>query len=54
MPKARRISPDPDDVQYFALALKLDASIWSNDKNLKNQNIVKVFSTDELVKILRM
>ena len=29
------ITPDPDDTEYFALALKLNCSIWSNDKRLK-------------------
>jgi len=34
--KAEQISPDPDDVLYFATALKLNCGIWSNDKELKN------------------
>ncbi|MFQ5887848.1 MAG: PIN domain-containing protein [Candidatus Hydrothermarchaeales archaeon] len=46
---AEQTSPDPDDVQYFALALKLGCTIWSNDKLLKQQSVVKVLSTDELV-----
>lgn len=50
--KAESISPDPDDTQYFALALKLDCPIWSNDKRLKKQSAVKVFSTSELRKLL--
>jgi predicted nucleic acid-binding protein len=45
---ARRISPDPDDVPYLALALKLRIPIWSNDKKLKEQNEVRVYSTHEL------
>jgi len=47
--KAKEISPDPDDVQYFALALKYDCAIWSNDSKLKQQNKVKVFTTEELL-----
>lgn len=47
--KAKQISPDKDDVMYFALALKLNCSIWSNDKELKKQNIIKIYSTDELI-----
>ena len=43
------ISPDPDDVQYIALALKLNIPIWSNDKELKHgQKQVKVYSTADL------
>lgn len=49
---AKRISPDPDDVQYFALALKLDIGIWSNDKALKKQSAVEVQSTAEVLKLM--
>lgn len=50
--EAEKISPDPNDTEYFALALKLNCSIWSNDKKLKNQDKVKVYSTEDLVKVL--
>lgn len=46
------ISPDPDDVLYFSLALKLGCPIWSNDKKLKEQSKVKIFSTEELLKLV--
>lgn len=49
--EARAISPDPDDVEYFALALKLDCPIWSNDKRLKEQKKVRIVSTKELARI---
>lgn len=48
--KAKEISPDEKDVDYFALALKLKCPIWSNDKNIKNQSVVKIYSTEELIK----
>jgi predicted nucleic acid-binding protein len=50
--EAMKISPDPDDIQYFALALKYNCAIWSNDSRLKRQSLVKVFNTEELVKLL--
>ena len=50
---ANKISPDIDDAQYFATALKLNCAIWSNDKELKNQNHVKVYSTSDLIKMLK-
>ena len=50
---ANKISPDIDDALYFSVALKLNCAIWSNDKELKNQNYVKVYSTSDLVKILK-
>lgn len=49
--KAKNISPDIKDIPYFALALKMNIAIWSNDKELKEkQNIVKVYSTEEVMK----
>ena len=50
--EAEVISPDPDDVQYFALALKLQCGIWSNDKKLKEQNSVSVYNTEEIAKAI--
>lgn len=51
--EASTISPDQDDTQYFALALKLDCPIWSNDKRLKQQSKVKIFNTKELIELLK-
>ncbi len=48
--EAEAISPDPDDMVYFALALKLNCGIWSNDKKLKSQNKIPIYHTHELVK----
>lgn len=45
-------SPDPNDVHYFALALKFNFSIWSNDKKMKKQNKVKVFNTKEILEFI--
>jgi len=50
--KAIEISPDEDDVDYFALALKLKCPIWSNDKKMKKQEKVEVYSTEELIKFM--
>ncbi len=49
--EAEKLSPDEDDADYFAIALKLSCPIWSNDKELKKQNIVKIYSTEELLKL---
>jgi predicted nucleic acid-binding protein len=51
MDQAGKSSPDPDDAIYFAAALKLKCGIWSNDKKLKEQGEVKVYSTQDLVEI---
>ena len=50
--QAEKISPDEKDVMYFALAFKLKCGIWSNDKALKEQDKVKIFSTKKLLEIL--
>jgi|SRR3989344_5437961 len=52
--KARKISPDPNDVDYFALALKLHCAIWSNDKLLSRQSLIKIYGTNELINKLNI
>ncbi len=49
--QAKKLSPDPDDTQYFAVALATGCVIWSNDNVLKQQSSVKVFSTKELFEL---
>jgi len=44
---------DKDDVPYFALALKIDGKIWSYEKALLKQSVVKVITTKDLLDILR-
>ena len=51
--RASKITSDSDDVAYIALALKLNCAIWSNYKKLKEQNKVKVYSTEELISLLK-
>ncbi len=51
VPKAEKISPDPDDMAYFAAALKMHCWIWSNDKKMKNQKKVEIISTSELLRM---
>ncbi len=40
---------DKDDIDFIALALKLNCEIWSNDPHLKEQNKVKVYTTSEFI-----
>ncbi|MBI1870412.1 MAG: hypothetical protein HYS07_04375 [Chlamydiae bacterium] len=51
--KALVLAPHDEDAPYLALALFLKISVWSNDKGLKNQTDVKVYSTTELAYWLR-
>jgi len=46
--EAEKFSPDKKDVMYLALALKLKCAVWSNDKKLKQQDEVKIYSTEDL------
>jgi predicted nucleic acid-binding protein len=48
--KALLFSPDSNDVDFFALSLKLNQPLGSNDKILKNQNFVEVLNTKEVFK----
>ena len=47
--EAKELAPHLKDVEYFALALRFDFPIWSNEKSFKKQSKVKVFSTSDLV-----
>ena len=50
--KSEKISPDPKDTIYLALAMKLNCAVWTNDKPLKEkQKEVKIYSTEELIKM---
>lgn len=48
--KAKEFSPDGDDTVYLALALKMKCGLWSNDKELKKQEEVKVYSNEEVLR----
>ena len=52
--KAQELSPHKSDKDnpYFALALKLNCGIWSNEPAFKKQSKVKTFNTAELRELL--
>lgn len=51
--EAERISPDPDDVPYFALSLKFDrCPILSGDPELKQQSVIEILSPAKALKEL--
>ena len=49
---AEKVTPDPNDMLFIALALKLNCPIWSNDKKLKEQSTVRIIHTHELMECL--
>ncbi len=40
------------DLPIFALALKLNCAIWSNEPSFKKQDKIPVFSTREMIELL--
>lgn len=50
--KALDIAPHPEDAPYLAVALLNRIPIWSNDRGLKNQKEVQIYSTSELIGVL--
>ena len=49
-----KVSPDPKDAPFFALALKIKSGIWSNEPRLKKQSVIKVLTTSELKVLLKI
>ena len=43
---------DHEDSPYLALALSINASIWSNDQHLTIQSLVDVYKTEDLFKMM--
>lgn len=50
--RAMHLSVDPDDVDFFALALRLNCPVWSNDPHFSMQREVRIFSTEGLEEFL--
>lgn len=48
---AKQNCPDPNDIEYFALAKHLNCPIWSNDQKLKEQSKIKIFNTKEIIEM---
>lgn len=47
--KAIKITPDLEDIDFIALSLHLKIGLWSNDKILKEQNTIPIYTTEELL-----
>lgn len=44
---------DVSDAPFIALALYLDCPVWSNDGHFKMQQIIKTYTTEEIIELLR-
>ena len=51
--KADKLISHKTDVPFLALALELEIPIWSNDPHFKEQLLVEVFTTKQLVDKLK-
>ena len=47
--KAEKFCPDIGDYEFFALCLKENVFLWNNDLLLKEQDVVRVLSTKEIL-----
>lgn len=52
--KADKLISHKTDVPFLALALELKIPIWSNDPHFKEQSLVKVYATGELLSELKL
>ncbi|WP_088858578.1 PIN domain-containing protein [Thermococcus profundus] len=52
IPLALKITPDKDDADFVALALKVKAPLWSNDKRLNEIEEIEVLNTKEVLGLL--
>lgn len=43
---------DPKDSPFLAAALATNSDIWSDDKHFEKQNLVKIWKTKDLVKLI--
>jgi len=43
---------DIDDAPFLALAISLNCPIWSNDGHFKRQDVIRAFTTKELMSLL--
>ena len=54
IPLALEISPDQNDADFVALALKTGVPLWSNDTKLESIRELTVLNTREVIEIARM
>jgi len=52
--EAKELAPHLKDIEFFALALKFNLGIWSEEESFKNQSEVKVYNTKELIELLKL
>ncbi|MDG6224927.1 MAG: PIN domain-containing protein [Candidatus Thermoplasmatota archaeon] len=49
MEQVKEFSPDVKDDPYLAAAILIGAGLWTNDSKLRDQDVVAIYSTSDLV-----
>ena len=52
--QALGLAAHKEDAPYLAVALRFKIPIWSNDTGFNQQNVIRVYSTQELAQVLRI
>ncbi|MEK6934133.1 MAG: PIN domain-containing protein [Nanoarchaeota archaeon] len=50
--QVEKLISDPKDIAYLAPSIRLNASILSDDPHFKEQNLIQVFTTKDLIFLL--
>ena len=50
--EAKQLSPHDKDIPIFALALKLNCAIWSNEPAFKEQSKIDVLSNRDMIELV--
>lgn len=50
---AKSLIEDINDVPFLACALAFNCPIWSEDKHFKKQNLIKVYTTKEIINLFK-
>ena len=50
--EALKLVTHPEDAPFIAVALAMNIPLWTDDKALKQQSIVKIFTTGELFNLI--
>ncbi|NOZ77069.1 MAG: hypothetical protein GXO65_05245 [Euryarchaeota archaeon] len=52
--RANPIAAHAIDIPYFALAMATRSAIWSNEKGFKKQDKVRIYTTPELKRLVKL
>ena len=50
--EAKNLIPDKEDIPFVACALVFNCPIWSDDKHFQQQKKIKIWKTEDIIKII--